>query len=135
MYATRAAKATQPRCPCCGQLTASVRLGVPLYPQTARILDLIVAAGPDGVEARALFSRAYSHRGRHKPSFRSLNGQVRVLRIALQSTKYTITCRNEGLRLWIYRLVQRNVVPEYGATTTAHSVPDTNNGSALPTKC
>ena len=132
MYATAAAKATGDRCKCCGQLLPSVRLGVRMYPQTARILDFIAAAGPDGIEARALFARAYSHRGRHKPSFRSLNAQIRQLRVHLAETGHTITSEHAEKRLWVYKLTKSSKLPGYG--TAAPTVPDGDGGSPVPTK-
>jgi hypothetical protein len=103
-----------------------------MYPQTARILDCIVAAGGDGIEARALFARAYSHRGRHKPAFRGLNCQIRQLRVLLAPTGHTIASEHAEKRVWVYKLTKSVKLPGYG--TAAHTVPDGDGGASVPTK-
>ena len=107
MYATRAARASFARCPHCDQLMPPVRFGVKMWPQSARILDLIHAAGWRGIEARELFARAYKHKGRHKPSFKALGAQIREIRKLLVGTRFAIRCYHTERRLWIYTLVEK----------------------------
>ena len=106
MYATAAARASFAVCPHCGRPMPPVRLGVSLFPQGARIFDLIAAAGPNGIEARMLFEAAYRFRGRHKPSFRALNAQIREIRRALLGTGIAVRGYHTTGRLWIYKLTK-----------------------------
>ena len=127
MYETSDPKAT--RCPTCGQFVRSMRLGVALFPQGARIFDLIKEAGRDGITSEDLWTAAY--RGMRKPQRRTLNGHVCQLRTALASTGYTISCTQQK-RVWVYKLVKCLKLPGYG--TVATCVSDGDGGPPVAPK-
>ena len=91
-------------CPHCGQPMPQIRCGVRLYPQTARVFDIIKSAGPAGISGNAILLRAYA--GMKKPSWTTLKAHIWQARIALRDTDYRIISEREGRGPGTYRLVK-----------------------------
>lgn len=109
-YITKVAKSNG-ICPCCGQPMPQVRLGVRMYPQTARIFDLIQRAGREGISSRAILERAYV--GMKKPKITVVRSHVNQARDALAGTDYRIRCHRDGRHPGVYKLV--NVAQAFAA--------------------
>lgn len=103
-YFTKAAKSNG-ACPHCGQPMPQIRCGVRMYPQTARIFDVIRSAGRAGIDGHALQERAYA--GARKPKYNSLSTHIEMIRSFLADTDYTIECTRVGRNVpGVYRLVK-----------------------------
>ena len=83
-YMTQAAKSNT--CPHCGGRMPQMHHGVRMYAQTARIFDLIEAAGSFGIETRELYRKAYA--GMRKPKINTgvVQAHLRHARKALRGT-------------------------------------------------
>ena len=93
-------------CPHCGQRMPELRLGVRLFPMTARVFDVIRRAGADGISGREAFNIAYQ--GMRKPKYMTLKAHVAHIRDALAGTDYTIRTNGGSAsgRHPVYRLVK-----------------------------
>ena len=109
-YPTKAALSNG-LCPHCGQPMPQIRCGVRMYPQTARVFDIIRRAGSAGIAGDALMERAYA--GMKKPSYNSVKAHVNYARNALEDTEYRIMCDSQGRGPGTYRLVKLVNVPEF----------------------
>jgi hypothetical protein len=110
-YMTKAA-VSNGRCPHCGQAMPQMRMGVRMFPQTARVFDIIKAAGREGISGEALFERAYA--GVKKPSYSCIKGHVDHARASLAGTDYEIRCDRNGRHKGVYRLVKVVQVSAFG---------------------
>ena len=102
-YMTKAA-VSNGRCPHCGQVMPQMRMGVRMYPQTARVFDIIKAAGREGISGAALWERAYI--GAKRPKYSCIKGHVDHARASLAETDYEIRCDRQGKHKGVYRLVK-----------------------------
>jgi hypothetical protein len=103
-------------CPTCGQplITARQIDGelVRFYPKGALIFDLIVAAGPDGIDSAELFGRIYGAGREHGNAGnrrKPMNNQIQHMRDALVSTDWTIKCWEDPKQHWRYAIVKQGV--------------------------
>jgi hypothetical protein len=90
-------------CPHCRQPLPEVRLGVRLPPLKARIFDLIMRGGEDGILASDLLNIAYVDQpatGR-----KVLSSHVFQINEAIEDTGYRIVGRSG--RVGIYRLINK----------------------------
>jgi hypothetical protein len=112
-YMTKAA-VSNGCCPNCGQPLPSQRMGVHMYPQTARVFDEIKAAGRDGIDGAVLWQRAYI--GARRPKYSSFKKHIDMARSSLAGTGYEIRCTRTGRRAGkgIYRLVKVVRVSAFG---------------------
>jgi hypothetical protein len=81
-------------------------LGVRLYPQTARIFNIIRQAGAAGISGHSLFERAYQGRRKPAPGYGALKAHIRIIRDAFEDSEYRIRCENHGAGGATYRLVK-----------------------------
>jgi len=109
-YAESAAMSN--RCPHCGQLWPSQRFGVHMYPQTAKIFDLIRGAGRAGIDSHAIMARAYA--GVRRPRWSTAAAHITHARNSLAETYYRIVCEKHGSRPGVYRLVKVVKVSAFG---------------------
>ena len=102
-------------CPQCGQRMPELRLGVRLFPMTARVFDVIRRAGADGISGREAFNIAYQ--GMRKPKYMTLKAHVAHIRDALAGTDYTIRTNGGSAsgRHPVYRLVKVVSVKAFAA--------------------
>ena len=102
-------------CPHCGQRMPELRLGVRLFPMTARVFDVIRRAGADGISGREAFNIAYQ--GMRKPKYMTLKAHVAHIRDALAGTDYTIRTNGGSAsgRHPVYRLVKVVSVKAFAA--------------------
>ena len=102
-------------CPHCGQRMPELRLGVRLFPMTARVFDVIRRAGADGISGREAFNIAYQ--GMRKPKYMTLKTHVAHIRDALAGTDYTIRTNGGSAsgRHPVYRLVKVVSVKAFAA--------------------
>jgi hypothetical protein len=92
------------RCPHCQQILPEFRLGVRLPPLKARIFDLIMRGGEDGILASDLLNIAYADQpasGR-----KILSSHVCQINDAIEDTGYRIVGRSG--RVGFYRLVKKH---------------------------
>ena len=102
-------------CPHCGQRMPELRLGVRLFPMTARVFDVIRRAGTDGISGREAFNIAYQ--GMRKPKYMTFKAHVAHIRDALAGTGYTIRTNGGSAsgRRPVYRLVKVVSVKAFAA--------------------
>ena len=102
-------------CPHCGQRMPELRLGVRLFPMTARVFDVIRRAGADGISGREAFNVAYQ--GMRKPKYMTFKAHVGHIRDALAGTGYTIRTNGGSAsgRHPVYRLVKVVSVKAFAA--------------------
>ena len=102
-------------CPHCGQRMPELRLGVRLFPMTARVFDVIRRAGADGISGREAFNVAYQ--GMRKPKYMTFKAHVAHIRDALAGTDYTIRTNGGSAsgRHPVYRLVKVVSVKAFAA--------------------
>ena len=82
-----------------------MRLGVRMYPQTARVFDIIRSAGADSIGGWALFERAYVGIS-PRPTYRTLKQHIHHARQSIEDTGYRIECVHSGRQEPIYRVVR-----------------------------
>jgi hypothetical protein len=78
------------RCPHCQQVLPEIRLGVRLPPLKARIFDLIMRGGEDGITARDVLDIAYSETDSVPPNLDTLKSHVHQINEAIEDTGYRI---------------------------------------------
>ena len=93
-------------CPCCGQNTQYLRFGVKIYPQTCRVLDLIVAAGPSGIDSHSILKNAY--KGIRGSGIKLVQAHVRLARRSLHGTGVFIRVRRTK-NGWFFYYISKEV--------------------------
>jgi hypothetical protein len=80
-------------CPHCGAMLREKRCGVLMSPLKAKLIDLVKAAGSDGIAADALLERLPIKGEKDEKRQRTLNVHVNQLNDALEETGWRIINR------------------------------------------
>lgn len=75
-------------CPMCGAMLHEKRFGVAMSPLKAKLIDLVRAAGAEGIESAALLERLPIKNSERKQ--RTLNVHISQINDALEDTKWRI---------------------------------------------
>lgn len=86
------------RCPYCQQVLPEIRLGVVMPELKARIFDLILRAGDEGIDAHELFVLTYDTARWHggERSRKTLAAHVLQINDLIEDTGYRIVSRGAG---------------------------------------
>lgn len=93
------------RCPYCDQTLPEFRLGVRLPPLKARIFDLVLRGGKDGIPSDDLRALAYNGNApngkgiRAERGHKTLGSHIQQINELLEDTGYRIICSSHSYRL------------------------------------